>query len=251
MASWDYYGKIFNNLDQKYNNGIESFYDYLDFVDNEISDVIQKFEIKGIKIQPYNRSLFFEYVDEKEARDIFEKDILDINKSESKKFQDFIMHRVIQRIIDEKLVIQIHTGAQGMLIDIDWGNPLKLNNILILYPEGKFDLFHAGYPFSDVLIAMCKTSRNAYFNLCWIPILVESGAEEILKKVLDALPNNKIMWGGDCGNVEEIYGALCFGKEVIIKVLAEEVIKQKISLDNAKFISENIFRNNAKRLYNL
>lgn len=252
ISAWDNYDKLFNEIDNKYNNkSIETFNQYLEMIDTEITDKIDNLKILGIKNRPYNRSLNFEYVEESEARKIFEKDIKEVNIYESKKFQDFIMHKIIQRIIDEDLVIQIHTGAQGILSEMGWGNPLHLNNILLLYPHGKFDLFHSGYPFSDILIAMCKTSKNAYFNMCWTPTMSESASEEILKKVIDAVPNNKILWGGDCQNVEEQYGAVYFAKDVVSTVLAEKVKRNNLSLNDAFYVAKNILRDNAKELYKI
>ena len=251
VRTWDGYDKLFNELDSKHNKGIETFGHYLDMVNKEITDKINNLKILGIKIRPYVRSLNFEYVEENEAKRVFEKNVKDINSYESKKFQDFIMHKIIQRIIDENLVIQIHTGTQGILIEMEWGNPLNLNKILLLYPHGKFDLFHSGYPFSDILIAICKTSKNAYFNMCWNPTFAESACEEILKKVLDAVPNNKILWGGDCKNVEEQYGAVYFVKDIISTVLAEKVKRNKLSFNDALYVAKNILRDNAKELYKI
>ena len=68
---------------------------------------------------------------------------------------------------------------------------------------------------------------------------------------MDLIPNNKILWGGDCATVEEIYGALYFAKDIVAAVLADWILRKKISLNNAEYITGNIFRSNAKELYNI
>ena len=197
------------------------------------------------------RLIYFEYIDIREAKKIFEKNIDIVTKEESKKFQDYIMHKIIQRITAEDITIQIHTGTQGYLSILEWSNPVNLNNLFLLYPETKFDLFHTGYPYSDELLSLAKTGKNVFCNFCYTTWLSESVAREVLSKALDLIPNNKLLWGGDTYSVEELYGAVYFSKDIVSEVLAEKVLKNKISLSNAKFIAENIFRNNAKRIYNL
>ncbi|HOP80366.1 MAG TPA: amidohydrolase family protein, partial [Armatimonadota bacterium] len=85
-----------------------------------------------------------------------------------KPLQDYMMHRLIRMTIDAGLPMQIHTGLQdGNGNYLEHSNPLHLNNIFVFYRNGRFDLFHAGYPFTRELGIMAKMFPGVYADLCW------------------------------------------------------------------------------------
>jgi predicted TIM-barrel fold metal-dependent hydrolase len=248
---WDDFEGMFRTLDTKYGS-IATLDEYLEMVDREMSDRIARLHIVGIKIGlAYNRPLYFENVPENEARRIFAipPDATDVK--DAKRFGDFIMHRIIRRASDEHLVIQIHTGMQGVVSDLSYANPLQLNHLLLLYPAAKFDLFHGGYPFSNELLTLVKVAPNAYFNICWLPLISQEAAREVLNKALDMIPSNKILWGGDCSTVEEIYGATRVIRELLSEVLVRRVEEGKLNVEEARFVAENILSAGARDLYKL
>jgi hypothetical protein len=253
LMPWDdSYEALFVEMDKRYGGSIDTFGEYLSVIDREMSEKMGRLHIVGIKVGlAYNRTLHFENVSERAAERVFHKRPEDVDASESKVLQDFVMHRILKRAADENLVIQIHTGMQGVVSDLAYANPKAINNLLLRYPEAKFDLFHGGYPFLDVLLALCKVAPNAHFNLCWLPLISEDVAADGLNRALDMIPSNKILWGGDCSTVEEIYGATVLFKTILGRVLSQRVAAGKMSLADARYVAGNVLSGNARRLYGL
>jgi len=69
--------------------------------------------------------------------------------------------------------------------------------------------------------------------------------------MLDCVPYNKFLWGGDCHFIEETVGSLEFGKKVVCKVLAERIEKGEMDEQTARKIIAGVFRENAIQLFNL
>jgi hypothetical protein len=251
IMPWDEFETMFSALDNRYGS-VTTLDEYLEVVDREMSDRIARQHIVGIKIGlAYNRPIFFEDVSEREARRIFAIPPDATDAVDARRFGDFIMHRIIRRASDERLVIQVHTGMQGVLSDLSYANPLLLNHILLMYPSAKFDLFHGGFPFSDELLTLAKVAPNACFNLCWLPLISEEAAQSVLNKALDMVPSNKILWGGDCSTVEEIYGATLVIRNMLSVALAQRVESGKLSIDAARHVAQNILCGGARAIYRL
>jgi len=72
-----------------------------------------------------------------------------------------------------------------------------------------------------------------------------------LHEMLDAVPYNKIMWGGDVTLIDDAVGSLELGKEVIATVLSERVEKGWMTEEVAFDIARSIFHDNAMELFHL
>ncbi|MCB2798443.1 amidohydrolase, partial [Listeria monocytogenes] len=69
-------------------------------------------------------------------------------------------------IADKKgLVFQIHTGVQNNWGCIPDSNPILLIPLLKSFPKVKFDLFHAGYPYSREIGMLAKHYPNVWLNM--------------------------------------------------------------------------------------
>ncbi|GAF70517.1 unnamed protein product, partial [marine sediment metagenome] len=135
------------------------------------------------------------------------------------------MHAVIQRAIGAKLPIQIHTGLQGGTGNIITNtNPVHLVNLFIEYPQAKFDIFHASYPYTGELTTLAKNFPNVYADLCWMYLISPYAARRILSEWIETVPSNKIFgFGGDCLIVEGAYAHAKMARDNIARVLAEKV----------------------------
>ena len=82
------------------------------------------------------------------------------------------MDQIIRQAIEYRRPIQIHTGLQeGTGNVVTNSRPTHLINLFIRYPDARFDLFHAGYPYHHELAALAKNFANVYADLCWVPII--------------------------------------------------------------------------------
>lgn len=176
-----------------------------------------------------------------------------ITFNQAKPMQDYLVHRVLRYAEQKKLPVQIHTGLQegnGNLIRNS--DPTLLTNLFIEYPNVKFDIFHAGYPFSRLLACLAKNFRNVYIDMCWFHIMTTSGACAILNEWLDLVPANKIFgFGGDYAFVEGVYGHAVLAREDVARVLAERVEKGIFGEDYALEIGRMILRENAYTFFDL
>jgi hypothetical protein len=227
----------------------------LDDYTNLIDSVLTIFKRNGAvcikNVLAYNRSLDFEDIDYSEANRIFNKPAA-LNEQEKKQLQDFIFHHIIQQSIKLDLPIQIHTGyLAGNNSHLDNGQPMKLLNLFIKYPKARFILLHGGYPWTGDFVALGKQFSNVYLDIVWLPQISKTAAIHTLHEMLDAVPYNKILWGGDVNRIDDAVGSLELGKEVVATVLSERVGKGLMTEELAFDIARSIFHDNAIELFRL
>lgn len=231
---------------------INNLEDYLGFCDHLFKRNIENKAVCIKNSQAYSRTLYYEDVPYDEAKVLFEKPSSDLTPAEAKKIEDFMFHWIIQQAVKYDLPIQIHTGyLAGNGNVLDNGQPIKLNNLFLKYPEAKFDLFHGGFPWTDEFAALGKMFPNVYLNIVWLPQISREKAVSTLEVMLDCVPYNKFLWGGDCGLIEESTGSLEFGKDVVSEVLAKRVATGLMTEEAAFGIVERIFRKNAIEVFKL
>ena len=234
-------GYEINNLD-----------DFLKFCDHLFKKNIENKAVCVKNSQAYSRTLFYEDVPYEEARALFNKPSASLTPAEAKKIEDFMFHWIIQKAIDYDLPIQIHAGyLAGNGNVLDNGQPIKLNNLFLKYPEAKFDLFHGGFPWTGEFAALGKMFPNVYLNLVWLPQISREEAVQSLDVMFDCVPYNKFFWGGDCGLIEESAGSLEYGKDVVSEVLAKRVARDLLTEEVALDIIDRIFRENAIEVFKL
>jgi predicted TIM-barrel fold metal-dependent hydrolase len=199
----------------------------------------------------YGRSLDYENVTEERAKILFHKSP-EINKKEEKELQDFLLHSILEMAAQHNLPVQIHTGyLAGNGNQLDNGKPIKLNNLFLLHPNTKFDMFHGGFPWTGEFVALGKMFPNVYLNLVWLPQISKQRAVVTFDEMLDCVPYNKFFWGGDCHFIEETVGSLEFGKQIVCEVLAKRIKNGQMDKATAEKIIRSVFRENAIKLYKI
>jgi uncharacterized protein len=239
---------------EAFNEGYElrSLNDYLTYCDFLLKKYIEN---RGVCIKnslAYSRTLFYEDVPYEEAKILFAKPSKGLTPAEAKKIEDFLFHWIIEKAIKYELPIQIHTGyfaSNGNTLEN--GQPLKLNNLFLKYPEAKFILFHGGFPWTGEIAALGKMFPNVYLDLVWLPQISREEAVNSLDVMLDCVPYNKFFWGDDCNNIEGSVGALEYSKDVVAEVLAKRVKRGLLTEELAMEIIDRIFRENAIEMFSL
>jgi hypothetical protein len=226
--------------------------DYLAFCDTLFRRNIRSGAVCIKNAQAYERSLYYEDVPYEEALALYSRPSASLTTQEIKKLEDYTFHWLIRQATGYDLPVQIHTGyLAGNGNVLENGDPLKLNNLFLKYPQAKFDIFHGAFPWTDEFTALGKMFPNVYLNLVWLPQISREKAVSTLDVMLDCVPYNKILWGGDCGLIEESAGSLEFGKDVVCEVLAGRIKRGLLTEEAALDIVEGIFRSNAIRLFRL
>ncbi len=220
-----------------------------------VDSVIQVFKKKGaVSIKntlAYSRTLYFEDVPYDQAVSLYNKNE-NLDWTGKKQLEDFIFHHIIQQSIKLNMPIQIHTGyLAGNNSRLDNGQPMKLLNLFIKYPKARFSLFHGGYPWTGDFVAIGKNFTNVYLDLVWLPQISKTEAIRTLHEILDAVPYNKIMWGGDVSRIDDTMGSLELAMEVVSTVLSERVEKGRMTDEMALEIAGRIFRDNAMEFFKL
>jgi predicted TIM-barrel fold metal-dependent hydrolase len=128
---------------------------------------------------------------------------------------------------------------------------MLLNNLFIRHPQARFVLFHGGYPWTSQVTALAKMFPNVHLDLVWLPQITKVKAIAALDEMLDAVPYNKLFWGGDCHFIEESVGSLEVAREVVAATLAARIARGDLSESLAREIGAAIFGENAKRFFRL
>jgi predicted TIM-barrel fold metal-dependent hydrolase len=171
---------------------------------------------------------------------------------EVKDLQDHLIFFLAELAQDRKLVFQIHTGVQG-----NWGNvpdsdPLLLIPLLKAFPEVRFDLFHAGYPYSRMLGMLGKHYPNVWLNLAWMYVISIAASRQLLSEWLDLVPGYRLLgFGSDVQFPEMILGHLEMARSCVADVLAEKVRLDYLGEEEAFCLARRMFRDNAMELYGL
>lgn len=214
--------------------------------------------IAAVKIfLAYRRTLLLDRVNKTEAARAFDRIWLsqtqDLAFEDLKPLQDFMTRTLIGRAAERNLPIQIHTGLQeGNGNHITNSNPALLANVTMEYPDARFDLFHAGYPFTGELATMAKNFANVYADLCWVQAISPRVFKRTLHEWLDTIPANKIFAvGGDSNYVEGAYGHCKIARRLVAEVLAERIAEGSMDQAGALWCAERILRENAKAFFRL
>ena len=249
-------------LEKKYDRNLYSLKDYMKMID----DIFEADGKKGYRVlkilSAYFRTIDFEEVTFSEADKVFSnlfslkdygflENVDFLSKKELKPLQDHLTHYIIQKAIENKWPIQIHSGLlNGNRGDLSNTDPCLLINLFLKYSSARFDIFHAGYPFSDELIAISKQFANVNFDLCWIHQVSSSLYEDILGRVIETVPLNKIFaFGGDNVIIECTYGALKIAKKCIANMLYKKIKEKYFTFDQAIEVAEKILYLNPKSVY--
>lgn len=238
----------------KKESGVESINtlnDYLDFADFMLQSAIKNGAVGLKNSMAYGRSIDYENVSLERATALFAKS-QQLNDDEVKALQDFMFHWFLDKAAEYDLPVQIHTGyLAGNGNQLDNGKPIKLNNLFLLHRQTKFDLFHGGFPWTGEFVALGKMFPNVYLNLVWLPQISKQRAIVTFDEMLDCVPYNKYLWGGDCHFIEESVGSLEFGKQVVCEVLAARIKKGEMDEETAQKIISAVFRENAIEFFNM
>jgi len=221
-------------------------------------DAFTRQGIAAVKIfLAYRRTLRFDRVSKTEAARVFDRIWLsqtqDLAFDDLKPLQDFMTRTLIGRAAERGLPIQIHTGLQeGNGNYLANSNPTLLTNVIMEFSDARFDLFHAGYPFTGELAAMAKYFPNVSADLCWVQAISPHVFKRTLHEWLDTIPATKIFaGGGDSNYVEGAHGHCTLARRLVAEVLAERVEQGAMDRAGALWYAGRILRENAREFFPL
>ncbi len=201
---------------------------------------------------PYSRRLSFENSSYAEAERAFEC-VMQGRQTDLKPLHDYLFHRFVQRAREFDLPVQLHTGyLAGNWGDPSQGDPAPLVPIFQRYRNVRFDVFHAGWPYSEVLGAIGKAFPNVWLDMCWAWAMNATQMERMLGEWLSAVPHNKIFgFGGDTGTPFCTLGYAMQARRGIANVLEAHVQSGLYDLATAKQVARRIMHENARGFYGM
>ena len=167
---------------------------------------------------------------------------------EMRPFQNYIQHHLIQRAIEFDWPVQIHTGMLGVSFgaQISHTNPTHLTDLFLRYPQARFDLLHASYPYMRELTALVKLFPNVYINMAWFDILSPRAAKQYLREWITSVPINKIFaFGGDQFSVLLSCAYAEMVRDNLAEILADEVAEGNMTEERALDVATRLLRENA------
>lgn len=175
------------------------------------------------------------------------------NRAYEKSFRDYCFCKGCEVAAELDIPLQIHT-ALGDSPDLNLikGNPALLYEAFIAYPQTKFVLIHAGYPYCEELGFLMSSYENVFGDVSsMVPYASVAGITKI-RAIMELAPMNKLMFGTDAGSCPEQfwYGAILF-RAYFRDILQELVDKDYISYSFAMETAENVMFKNILRLYKL
>ena len=242
-----------------------SYWPYLDLLGVEVTDFRSFLGLydamldrhcragaKAIKLAlAYDRRIEFLPVDHQTAEQIWRAGPLAATPEQQTALQDYLCYYAVGEATKRGLPVQIHTGMLEGLRGYQPAHvsPLLLVPLILAFPEARFDLFHAGFPYARELAALGLQFPNVWADLCWVPLVSEAAAVQILEEWMDMLPGNKLLWGSDCVSPVNVVGAAIFGRRTVVEAVARKVEAGALGERQAERLVEGVLRENARGLF--
>ena len=260
--SYAYFPGGIESLERSFNRTIRNIDHLLDTLDAQF-DRWKREERVAIKLgDAYLRDLSFEDSTRDEAERVMRR-IFTLQShtthaetmtfTEARPFENFIVHRVLDRAEEQGLPVIVHTGVQAFVRDeVSHSRALLLTNLFRKYSRLKFHILHSSYPWMDEAVCLAKQFPNVTLDLTWVHVIVPAGAREGLSHMLDAVPVNKIHgFGGDYMSPLNIRGALEVARENIAHVLSEKVEIGHFTEKEAVDTANKLLNTNAREIFSL
>ena len=198
--------------------------------------------------EAYARTIDFLPDDKAAAQDAFGIHPNKITREQWIAFGNYMFNRACELAGELDVPFQIHTG----LGDLAGSNPMNFEPVLAKYPDVRFVLFHAGYPWTSQVAALAHNYRNALPSMTWLPIISTTAAIRTLHEFLD-LANDCgfITWGSDCRTPEESVGAMLAWKFVVAKVLTERLNDGLLCTTDIEPLARKLMHENNRKIYAL
>ncbi|MCD6415135.1 MAG: amidohydrolase family protein [Planctomycetes bacterium] len=260
--------------EQWWGRSVHSVGDLVDGLNGSISSCLETGKITCFKIGlPYERSLAFTEPTLHEAEKAFSRlmnvtpgvtldpssagaGVLRMSRcsaEELRPLQDYLVHRYVRRAEAEGLPVQVHTGylagSYGLLSNI---SVMDMASFIMRYPRVRFDLFHAGWPYTEEHAVIGKEFPNVWLNLAWAWTMNPATMERTLDSWLACVPHKKIFaYGGDVGQPMCEYGYAQQARIGIGRVLSKWVQRGDMTIEDAKEVARDIMLLNGCRFHGL
>jgi hypothetical protein len=243
-----------SDIEKYIGRGIDNLATVKSFIHKIITDYRSRGAI-GVKFgHAYFRSLYSERIDDRTADEILQKILADTSVSEKElnALRDSFIFYVCEICSEMDLIFQVHTGVQKTYCNVPDSNPILLLPLIKEFPKVRFDIFHAGYPYSRELGMMAKNFPNVWLNMAWMYIISMAASRQILSEWIDLVPSYRLLgFGSDVGYPELIYSHLVMARSCVADVLAAKTESDFLSRSEAMSLARGLFLENGMDFYRI
>ncbi|MBM3945754.1 MAG: hypothetical protein FJ317_09780 [SAR202 cluster bacterium] len=174
----------------------------------------------------------------------------------AKRLRDFLLRRAIVKSIAWGTPVLIHTGLGDTDIVATKCNPAFLTDMLKdpdIMPA-KIVLIHGGFPYTLEAGWLANVLPNVHIELSCgvVPYMEPAVGVRRYSDLLQWVPLPKLMFGSDAGDYPEFHWYYArYAKRKMGAALGELVDAGVFTEKEAMAEAENIFHNNAKKLFNI
>jgi glucuronate isomerase len=244
-------------IEADYDASISSLSGYVALIERVCHDW-QQAGVAGIKLsQSYHRRMDFAARDETAAAAVFDDllrgDYDGLETPAGRLLEDYLVFECCRAAAKVDLAIQFHQGMRaGSYGGMEGASPAPLAPLMKAFPQTRFDLSHAGFPYLREGAVLGKTFPNVYLNMSWIHIISPFGARLDLREWLEMVPTNKIIaFGDDLAHVEAVYGHAQMARDNFAYVLAQMLEEHRLTESEAIDVARAAFHDNPARIYGL
>ena len=170
---------------------------------------------------------------------------------DAKPLDDYLFHQIMRCAQELNLPVQIHTGHMaGIRQRVDKANARNFISVLELYPNVRFDLFHANWPYLEDILFIGKNYPNVAIDLCWAIMVDPFYCIDLLKRMRadDPARQDPRFWRRLFPHPRNVRRpALTLAREVIASALTDLVEMDWLDEDAAVGIAGDWLYNNPNR----
>ena len=198
----------------------------------------------------YLRPLDFGPADRSAAESALQ-DILKNRPGHRRSLHDYLFHFYLRLGREFDLPVQLHTGFLARTCgDFRQGDPSRLVPVLQEYKDVRFDLFHAGWPFTGITAALGKAFPNVWLDLCWALAIDPVRARLTLEEWLGAVPHNKIfLFGADTHDPFTMVGYAEQARLELARVLEHKIAAGELDGQTAEHLAARLMHRNAAEFF--
>ena len=248
------------------NQEVYSLKTYLQAVDS-ILERYKKEGCIGIKwhVMAYLRSNSFDHASYADAEKEFVEILLKPNRGGTgsassvgfmnmTKFQNYMIHHLIQKTIELDWPIQVHAAQLGLSYGgRNCQSEVKnLTDLFIRYPQARFDMLHCAWPFPRELHAMAHLFPHVYINSSWVELLSPELYKSFFKEFLTSIPLTKFFGCGPDQSDPIMSAAYADRTRDLWAVILEQLISEgTLNEDDAMFAAKQVLLENPTKYFRL
>ncbi len=248
---------------------IADFSDFLTAIDQLFLDYKQH-GVKAIKFgSAYRRTLDFKMRTNDEAERVFRSIIRQrpwgdvimcggtqptaVSYDDLIVLDDFLTFYMVKKAQQHQFKIFFHCGLHAWNENHpDAAKIAGLHDMITSNKETDFILLHCGYPYCDDALLLAKYYPNVYLNLTWLHVIDRLKAIELIKRLVELLPANRIHgFGGDYCTLRLSLSHLEMALENMAEAFSAFVEKNVMTIDEAEQLAKQWLFDNPARMFRL